>query len=34
VGSAVDCVAQPAKRTVVKKIKIRRWNFIIFSKIC
>ena len=33
VGSAVDCVAQPAKRTVVKKIKIRRWNFIIFSKI-
>ena len=33
VGSAVDCVAQPAKRTAVKKIKIRRWNFIIFSKI-
>ena len=33
VGSAVDCVAQPAKRTVAKKIKIRRWNFIIFSKI-
>jgi hypothetical protein len=33
VGSAVDCVVQPAKRTAVKKIKIRRWNFIIFSKI-
>lgn len=33
VGSAVDCVAQPAKRIAVKKIKIRRWNFIIFSKI-
>ena len=33
VGSAVDCVVQPAKRTAVKKLKIRRWNFIIFSKI-
>ena len=33
VGSAVDCVVQPAKRTAVKKINIRRWNFIIFSKI-
>ena len=33
VGSAVDCVVQPAKRIAVKKIKIRRWNFIIFSKI-
>ena len=32
-GSAADGAAQPAKRTVVKKIKIRRWNFIIFSKI-
>ena len=32
VGSAVDCVAQPAKRTAVKKIKIRRWNFIYSRK--
>jgi len=33
VGSAVDCVAQPAKRTAVKKIKIRRWNFIYSRKL-
>ena len=32
VGSAVDCVAQPAKRIAVKKIKIRRWNFIYSRK--
>lgn len=32
VGRKVDCVAQPARRTAAKKIKIRRWIFIIFSK--